>query len=95
MSSRPFPASAAVSKAVRGDWPLEGSNPSASAFQAAPGTHPLPGAATNGFPYRCNQFTEIQTVDHDVSAILRKLDVRTRGEASAEAARLGLAAQDR
>ena len=32
----------------------------------------------------------IKTVDHHVSAILRKLDVSTRGEASAQAARLGL-----
>jgi DNA-binding CsgD family transcriptional regulator/tetratricopeptide (TPR) repeat protein len=31
-----------------------------------------------------------KTVDHHVSAILRKLDARTRGEAAAEAARLGL-----
>ncbi len=35
-------------------------------------------------------FLSSKTVDHHVSAILRKLDVRSRGEASAEAARLGL-----
>jgi DNA-binding CsgD family transcriptional regulator len=32
----------------------------------------------------------LRTVDHHVSAILRKLDVDTRGEAVAEAARLNL-----
>ena len=36
-----------------------------------------------------------RTVDHHVSAILGKLDARTRGEASARAVRLGLAGQDR
>jgi DNA-binding NarL/FixJ family response regulator len=30
------------------------------------------------------------TVDHRVSAVLRKLDARTRGEAAAEASRLGV-----
>jgi DNA-binding CsgD family transcriptional regulator len=40
-------------------------------------------------------FLSRKTVDHHVSAILRKLGVGTRGEASAEAVRLGLAGQDR
>lgn len=40
-------------------------------------------------------FLSEKTVGHHVSAILRKLEVRTRGEASAEAQRLGLAGQDR
>jgi DNA-binding CsgD family transcriptional regulator/tetratricopeptide (TPR) repeat protein len=39
-------------------------------------------------------FLAEKTVDHHVSAILRKLGVRSRGQASAEAVRLGLA-QDR
>ena len=40
-------------------------------------------------------FLSEKTVGHHVSAILRKLEVRSRGEASAEAQRLGIAAQDR
>jgi len=38
-------------------------------------------------------FVSEKTVDHHVSAILRKLHVRTRGQAAAEAARLGLFAR--
>jgi DNA-binding NarL/FixJ family response regulator len=40
-------------------------------------------------------FLSEKTVGHHVSAILRKLGVRTRGEAGAEALRLGLARKDR
>jgi DNA-binding CsgD family transcriptional regulator/tetratricopeptide (TPR) repeat protein len=40
-------------------------------------------------------FLSEKTVDHHVSAILRKMGVRTRGEASAEAVRLGLVHLDR
>ena len=36
-----------------------------------------------------------KTVEHHVSAILRKLDVRTRGAAAVEAVRLGLAGAER
>jgi DNA-binding NarL/FixJ family response regulator len=39
-------------------------------------------------------FLSEKTIDHHVSAILRKLSVRTRGQASAEAERLGLVGQD-
>jgi len=39
-------------------------------------------------------FVSEKTVNHHVSAILRKLQVRTRVQAAAEAERLGLFAQD-
>ena len=35
-------------------------------------------------------FVSEKTVDHHVSAILRKLDVHTRGQAAAAATRLGI-----
>ena len=40
-------------------------------------------------------FVSSKTVDHHVSAILRKLGARSRAEASAEAVRLGLAVENR
>jgi DNA-binding CsgD family transcriptional regulator len=40
-------------------------------------------------------FLSQKTVGHHVSSILRKLDVRTRGQAGVEAVRLGIAGQDR
>src|SRR5437868_4369047 len=40
-------------------------------------------------------FLSEKTVDHHVSSILRKLDARTRAEASVKAVRLGLAGEDR
>jgi DNA-binding CsgD family transcriptional regulator len=40
-------------------------------------------------------FLSEKTVNHHVSAILRKLGARTRSGASAEAVRLGIAGQDR
>ena len=40
-------------------------------------------------------FLSRRTVDHHVSAILRKLDVDSRGQASTEAVRLGLADQEK
>lgn len=40
-------------------------------------------------------FLAQRTVDHHVSAILRKLGVRTRTQATAEAVRLGLVPQVR
>jgi DNA-binding CsgD family transcriptional regulator/tetratricopeptide (TPR) repeat protein len=40
-------------------------------------------------------FLSERTVAHHVSSILRKLEVRTRGEASAAAVQLGIAGQDR
>ena len=40
-------------------------------------------------------FLSEKTVDHHVSSILRKLEVRSRAEASSKALQLGLVAKDR
>jgi DNA-binding NarL/FixJ family response regulator len=40
-------------------------------------------------------FLSVKTVDHHVSAILRKLGVRSRGQAATAAVTQGLFAQDR
>jgi DNA-binding NarL/FixJ family response regulator len=39
-------------------------------------------------------FLSVKTVDHHVTAILSKLGVRSRGEASAAATKMGLVGQD-
>jgi DNA-binding CsgD family transcriptional regulator/tetratricopeptide (TPR) repeat protein len=52
------------------------------------------GGLTNG-EIAQRLFLSEKTVGHHVSAVLRKLGVRSRGQASAEAVRLGLTPQDR
>jgi DNA-binding CsgD family transcriptional regulator/tetratricopeptide (TPR) repeat protein len=52
------------------------------------------GGLTNG-EIADRLFLSEKTVGHHVSAVLRKLGVRSRGQASAEAVRLGIAGQDR
>ena len=85
------PSSALGARAIpRGPRHSTRANPAGSPPARARGSEPRGRGASERRDRRAPRRVPTRTVDHHVSSILRKLDARTRGEATAEAARLGL-----
>ena len=89
-SSRGASASGAPAACSSGRAPRRGRTPPASPRASSTCSPCWPDGDRNA-DIAAKLFLSEKTVDHHVSAILRKLGVRTRGQAAAEAARLGIA----
>jgi DNA-binding NarL/FixJ family response regulator len=97
------PASAMVARRLRalgkrgvprGPRPATSANPAGLTRRQAEVLALLAGGLTN-VEIAGHLVVSARTVDHHVAAILRKLDVRSRSQASDEAVRLGLASAEK